>query len=77
MLDDDLLVERQRLPANGGGEGFRLVAPLVGAGLFALIGGGAVAIVDSATFLIAAAALGFVHVEEEKPQPSEQHWWAR
>jgi len=74
MLDDDLLVD-----ANGFlrtvREGFRLVAPLVGAGLFALIGGGAVAIVDSATFLIAAAALGFVHVEEEKPQPSEQHWW--
>jgi MFS family permease len=73
MLDDDLLID-----ANGAlrtiREGLRLVGPLAGAGLFALIGGGAVAIVDSATFLIAAAALLFVHVEEGKPQPSEQHW---
>ncbi|HEX5194034.1 MAG TPA: MFS transporter [Solirubrobacteraceae bacterium] len=33
----------------------RLVAPLIGAGLFALIGGGAVAALDAATFLVAAA----------------------
>jgi hypothetical protein len=33
----------------------RLVAPLLGAGLFALISGGAVAALDAATFLVAAA----------------------
>ena len=32
----------------------RLVAPLLGAGLFSLVGGGAVAVLDAATFLVAA-----------------------
>ncbi|MFZ0172941.1 MAG: MFS transporter [Acidimicrobiales bacterium] len=75
MLDGDLLVD-----ANGFlqtvREGLRLFGPLTGAGLFAAFGGGTVAIMDSATFLIAAGALGFVHVEEERPVPVEQHRWA-
>jgi Major Facilitator Superfamily len=33
----------------------RLVAPLLGAGLFALVGGGAVAVLDASTFVIAAS----------------------
>jgi len=75
MLEEDLLVS-----ANGFlqtvREGFRLVGPLAGAGLFAAFGGGTVAIVDSATFLIAAGALSLVKLEETKPVPEQQHWFA-
>ena len=49
--------------------------PVAGAGLFAWKGGGAVAIVDACTFLIAAAATFSLHVTEVKPVRSEQHWF--
>ncbi|MGO8876246.1 MAG: MFS transporter [Acidimicrobiales bacterium] len=74
MLDADLLGD-----ANGFlqtvREGLRLFGPLTGAALFAAFGGGTVAIMDSATFLIAAFALAFVRVAEERPVPVEQHRW--
>jgi MFS family permease len=38
-------------------QGLRLVSPLIGAGLFALYGGGAVAILDAVTFLVAAVCM--------------------
>jgi MFS family permease len=56
-------------------EGLRLFGPLTGAGLFALAGGGVVAIVDASTFLIAAASLLFVRVEEEKAMPENVHFY--
>jgi MFS family permease len=75
MLENDQLVD-----ANGflqtAREGLRLVGPLTGAGLFAAFGGSTVAIMDAATFLIAAFALSFVHLTEAKPTPEEQHWFA-
>ncbi|HEV8065297.1 MAG TPA: MFS transporter, partial [Acidimicrobiales bacterium] len=75
MLPAEMLVD-----ANGVlqtvREGLRLVGPLTGAALFAVFGGGTVAILDSATFLVAALALTTVHVEEDKPVPAEQHWFA-
>jgi MFS family permease len=55
-------------------EGLRLFGPLTGAGLFALAGGGVVAVVDAATFVIAAVSLLFVKVEETKPVREEVHW---
>ncbi len=76
MLDDDLLVDANSVLRTVR-EGLRLVAPLAGAGLFALIGGGAVAIVDAVTFLIAAGSLVFVRLDEEKPKPSERAWWGQ
>lgn len=36
------------------GQGLRIIGPVIGAGLFGLIGGGAVATLDAATFLISA-----------------------
>jgi MFS family permease len=51
-------------------DGIRLLSPLVGAGLFAVAGGGAVAAVDAATFFIAAIALLSIHVDESEPEPS-------
>jgi MFS family permease len=68
MLPEDLLAE-----ANGAlqtlREAQRLIAPLVGAGLFSALGGGAVAIIDAATFLAAAAALAAMRVAEPPPAP--------
>ena len=55
----------------------RLVAPLVGAGLFALVGGGAVALVDAATFIVAAVATVRLRVPDEAPaRPERTHWRA-
>ncbi|HET9944570.1 MAG TPA: MFS transporter [Actinomycetes bacterium] len=68
MVDDDLLGQ-----ANGslgtGREALRLVAPLAGAALYAGFGGPAVAILDASTFLISAAALLALRVDEPKPAP--------
>ena len=56
-------------------EGLRLVAPLVGAGLFVVIGGHWIAVVDSATFVIAGASVLALHVREEKPARVPTHFW--
>ena len=50
--------------------GVRIAAPLAGAGLFVLAGGGAVAIMDAATFAAAIAALLSVKLAESPPQPA-------
>jgi Na+/melibiose symporter-like transporter len=54
-------------------ESSRLVAPLVGAGLFAAFGGAAVAVLDAATFAASALCLAAVSLREERPIPSEHH----
>ena len=48
-------------------EGLRLITPVFGAGLFALTGAGAVAIIDAATFLAAVATLLALRVDEPAP----------
>ena len=55
-------------------QGLRLVAPLVGAGLYAGIGGGTVAVLDSATFVVSAATLAALRVPEPAPEPAEHHF---
>jgi MFS family permease len=55
-------------------QGSRLVAPLIGAGVFASVGGGAVAGLDAATFLAAAAALLAVRLDEPRPEPPSSIW---
>jgi MFS family permease len=57
-------------------QGLRLVAPLAGAGLFAWLGGGAVAVLDAGTFLVAAATLAAVRVAERTPEPARHRWRA-
>src|SRR6202789_1174760 len=75
MLPLDL---RQRL--NGWRLGLqetgRLVGPLFGAALFALIGGGSVAAFDSATFVVAALAVAGLRLREPAPRPRATHWRA-
>lgn len=57
-------------------EGGKLVAPLVGVGLFAALGGGLVAALDAATFAIAALAVASLRVREPAPLPPQRHWRA-
>lgn len=44
----------------------RLVAPLLGAGLFVLLGGGMVAVLDAATFVFAALVITRVRVDDHR-----------
>ena len=73
MLPEEMLAE-----ANGAltatREGLRIIAPLAGAGLYTLLGGGAVAVLDSATFAASAFFLSRMRVVEEKPAPPEHHF---
>jgi MFS family permease len=50
-------------------EGLRLVAPLIGAGVFALVGGHVVALIDVSTFVVATATVASIRVQEPKPEP--------
>lgn len=49
-------------------QGLRLVTPLVGAGLFAAVGGSVVAEIDAGTFVIAAISLMLLRVDEPAPE---------
>ncbi len=52
------------------------MAPLFGAGLFALVGGGSVAAFDAVTFVVAALVVGRIRIHEERPAPRPKHLWA-
>lgn len=58
-------------------EGVKLVAPLLAAGLFARYGGAAVALLDAATFALAAGVFALMRVREEKPARPAPGRWAR
>ncbi len=55
-------------------EGLRLVAPLVGAVVYASVGGGAVAVLDSATFVAVVIALLLIRLEEPRFEREEHHF---
>ncbi|MQA33568.1 MFS transporter [Modestobacter roseus] len=67
----DLLPDELLPSANGAlstvDQGLRLVSPLVGAGLYAAFGGGAVAVLTASTFAVAAVLLGTVRIIESDP----------
>ena len=73
MLPDELLGD-----ANAAfqslREGLRLVAPLAGAGLFAVTSGGVVALVDAGTFAASAATLVALRFAEPAAAPREHHF---
>ncbi|MFI1361419.1 MFS transporter [Streptomyces griseochromogenes] len=56
-------------------EGMKLVAPLTGAGLYAVYGGPAVACLDAVTFVLAAGLFALLRVREERPVRSGDGWW--
>ena len=73
MLPEELLGD-----ANGAlsasREGLRIIAPLAGVSLYAWLGGGAVAILDAATFVGSAFFISRMSLREEKPDPGEHHF---
>lgn len=57
-------------------ESVKLIAPLTAAGLFARYGGGPVALLDAATFALAAGVFALMRVREEKPvRPASARWF--
>jgi MFS family permease len=74
----DLLPERVLVEANASlsvtREALRLVGPLAGASLFAWVGGGAVALVDAASFLVAGGTVLALSIVEA-PHPHERSHW--
>jgi MFS family permease len=73
MLPDELLGD-----ANGAlqslREGMRLVAPLAGAGLFAVSGGHVVAVIDASSFVLSAATLVALRFAEPPAAVAEHHF---
>ncbi|XUM00769.1 MFS transporter [Streptomyces venezuelae ATCC 10712] len=62
-----------RMTAN---ESMKLIAPLVAAGLFAAYGGGIVALLDAASFAVAAAVFALMPVREARPaRAASRSWW--
>ncbi|MFF8376737.1 MFS transporter [Streptomyces sp. NPDC015661] len=62
-----------RMTAN---ESMKLIAPLVAAGLFAAYGGGPVALLDAASFAVAAVLFALMPVREARPaRPETRNWW--
>lgn len=57
-------------------QGMRLVTPLAGAGLFAVLGAVPVIVGDAASFLVAVATLLAIRVREARVVPADQHWFA-
>ena len=55
-------------------EGLRLIAPLVGAMIYASVGGGAVAILDAASFVAVVIALALIRLEEPRFEREEHHF---
>ena len=55
-------------------QGLRIVAPLAGAGLYAAVGGGVVAVLDAATFAGSAFFMSRMRVAEEKPEWGDHHF---
>jgi len=73
-----MLPETQLGDANGllqsSQQAMRLVAPLAGAGLYTLVGGAAVALVDAGTFLVSAGFLLTVHARDLDRRGSGAFW---
>ncbi|MET7323336.1 MFS transporter [Streptomyces sp. NPDC005549] len=59
------------------GEGMKLVAPLAGAGLYAAYGGPGVALLDAATFVLAAGVYAALRVREAPPERPAANWRRR
>ncbi|HEX6443450.1 MAG TPA: MFS transporter [Streptosporangiales bacterium] len=55
-------------------EGWKLVAPLAGAGVFVAAGGGVLAMLDAATFLVAALACAGMRLDDTAPRRGGEDW---
>lgn len=75
LADDDLGGANAALQTIN--QGLRIVSPLAGAALFAALGGGAVAVLDTATFAAAIIALASIRLAETPPEPRGQATYLR
>lgn len=73
MLPEDLLVDANASLSTTK-EALRLFGPLLGAGLYTVAGGGVVAMLDAASFVVAAGAVLALKVREHAPVREETHW---
>jgi MFS family permease len=77
----ELMPEEMLVDANASlqttKESFRLFGPLIGALLFTWLGGWAVAVLDAASFFLAAAVIASLTVHEDAPEHEESHFWAQ
>lgn len=70
MLDDDELGSANGLLSTID-QGLRLLTPLVGAGIYALYGGGTVAVLTSSVLVVAAIVMVTVRIAETPPVPAD------
>ena len=75
MMPEELLGDANGLLSIAR-QGLRIIAPVIGAGLYVAFdnNGGAVAIIDSATFVGSALFVLFIRVKETRPEPPEHHF---
>jgi MFS family permease len=74
----EMLPEPQLVDANASlatsKEALRLIGPLIGTSLYAVVGGGGVAVIDGLSFVYAATVIALLKVRETAPERVEQHW---
>ncbi|MFI6323270.1 MFS transporter [Nonomuraea sp. NPDC050556] len=54
-------------------QGVRIASPVIGAGIYAGLGGGALAVIDAATFAVAIGFLLTMKITESAPEPAERN----
>ncbi len=76
LLPDEMLVDANATLQTTK-ESFRLFGPLIGALLFSWLGGWAVAVLDAASFFVAAFVISTLPLSEERPVVEESHFWTQ
>jgi MFS family permease len=74
ILVPDELVGAANGVFSGIRQSMRLVGPLLGAGLFAAVGGRVVTLIDIGSFCVAAGALALIHLPQARVERTELHW---
>ncbi|MDX6365207.1 MAG: hypothetical protein QOK30_283 [Nocardioidaceae bacterium] len=73
MVPDESLVDANATLSTSR-EALRLVGPLIGAGLYTVIGGAGVAVIDAVSFLVAALTVAVLAVAETAPVRAAGSW---
>ncbi|HEX4472742.1 MAG TPA: MFS transporter [Nocardioides sp.] len=76
LMPDHLLVDANS-SLQTTKESFRLFGPLIGALLFTWLGGWAIALLDAATFAVAAVVIASISVQEVAPEVEESQFWSQ
>ncbi|HEY3529897.1 MAG TPA: MFS transporter [Nocardioides sp.] len=74
LMPEDMLVDANS-SLQTTKESFRLFGPLIGALLFTWLGGWAVAVLDAASFFLAAIVIATIAVQEQAPEREDSHFW--